>query len=96
MLLASDRLALIMLSQFLFLSRHRTEKASTCDKQADVLAARSFFPFVLSLSFLALRVVDFSFISLHALVVLRRTVCMLSILLSRSSLLFVTYKFAVN
>ena len=94
MLLASDRLALIMLSQFLFLSRHRTEKASTCDKQGDVLAVRSFFPFVLSLSLLALRVVDFSFIRLNALVVLRGTVC--SILLSRSSLLFVTYKFAVN
>ena len=62
-----------------------------------VLAAYSFFPFVLSLSLLALRVVDFSFVSLHALIVLRRAVVyMLNILLSRRSLLFVTYKFAVN
>lgn len=46
---------------------------------------------------MALRVVDFSFVSLHALIVLRRAVVyMLNILLSRRSLLFVTYKFAVN
>ena len=57
----------------------------------------SFLSFILCLGFLAFRVVDFTFIVLNALVVgvvLVGTVCLLSIILSRCSFLFVTYTHA--